>query len=288
VLRKNAENQKQTLKITQDRLDAGGGTELDVSRARAELNTTLAVIPSVESSVSHAVHRLGVLTGQPPEALENELESPRPIPELPALVDIGNPADLLRRRPDVRAAERNLASSSANIGVQMADLFPRVTFNGTIGVEAESFAGLVRPGSDTHSFGPALTWAVFDYAHVRSRIKAATAATDAQLAQYQKVVLTSLEETENALFDFGRARTRRGYLSESVKASQAAADLARTQFENGATDFLTVLDAERVLLQAQDQLAQTETQTATALIAVYKALDGGWQSQTNAPKKQSP
>jgi multidrug efflux system outer membrane protein len=145
-------------------------------------------------------------------------------------------------------------------------------------LQAESLAGLTRGGADNNSFGPSITWAALDYGHVRSRIVAARARTDAQLAQYEKTVLTSLEETENALVDYGRARTRREYLAESVKASEAAAALSRSLYDNGATDFLTVLDAERVLLQAQDQLAQTQTQTATALIAVYKALGGGWQN----------
>jgi len=281
VLRRNAENQNQTLKITLARLEAGAGTELDVARARAQLNNTLAEIPPMESAAMHATHRLGVLTGQPPEALLEELQTAQPLPALPPLVAIGNPAQLLRRRPDIRAAERNLAAATAAIGVSVADLFPRVTFNGAIGLEAETFSGLGQPGSGTRSFGPAITWAALDYAHVRARIKAAGAVADAQLAQYQKTVLTSLEETENALVDFGRSRARREYLSESVKASQSAADLAHTQYENGATDFLTVLDAERVLLEAQNQLAQTETQTATALVAVYKSLAGGWPETTN-------
>jgi len=277
VLRGNADNQRETLKITLARLDAGRGTELDVARARAQLNNTMAEIPPMEATVAHATHRLGVLTGQEPEALVNELRTPQPMPALPSLVAIGNPAQLLRRRPDIRAAERNLAAATAGIGVAVADLFPRVTFNGAIGLESETFSGLGKQGSDARSFGPAITWAALDYGHVRARIKAAGAVADAQMAQYQQTVLTSLEETENALVDFGRARARREFLAESVKASQAAADLAHTQFDNGAADFLTVLDAERVLLESQNQLAQIETQTAIALVAVYKSLAGGWE-----------
>jgi multidrug efflux system outer membrane protein len=276
VLRRNADNQDETLKLTQGRLDAGSGTELDVARARAQWNITLADIPPVQARVSHAMHRLGVLTGAQPEALIPELQTPQAMPELPKSVAIGDPAALLRRRPDIRAAERNLAGATASIGVAVADLFPRVTINGQIGFESSTLAGLGKPGSDAWSFGPAITWAALDYGHVRSRIKAADAQAAADLAQYDKTVLTSLEETENALADFGRARERRDYLAESVKASQAAATLAQNRYDNGATDFLTVLDAERVLLDAQDELAQTETQTATALVAVYKALDGGW------------
>jgi multidrug efflux system outer membrane protein len=278
VLRRNADNQTQTLKLTQARLDAGGGTELDVAQARAEVNNTLAAIPPVESTIAHAMHRIGVLTGRQPEALVDELREPRALPVLPELVDIGDPVQLLRRRPDIRAAERNLAAATSRIGVAVADLFPRVTFNGAVGLEATTFSGLSKSGSDYHSFGPSITWAALDYGHVRSRITAARAEADAQLAQYEETVLTSLEETEDALVDYGRARARRDYLAESVKASQAAATLSQSRYDNGATDFLTVLDAERVLLQAQDQLAQTRTETATALVAVYKALGGGWEN----------
>ncbi len=278
VLRRNAGNQTETLKLTQARLDAGGGTELDVAQARAEVNNTLADIPPVESAIAHAIHRIGVLTGRQPEAMIDELQAPHDLPGLPELVDIGDPGRLLRRRPDIRAAERNLAAATSRIGVAVADLFPRVTFNGAIGVEAESFAGLTRSGADNSSFGPSITWAALDYGHVRSRITAARAEADSQLAQYEKAVLTSLEETENALVDYGRARARRDYLAQSVEASQSAATLARSRYDNGATDFLSVLDAERVLLQAQDQLARTQTDTATALVAVYKALGGGWEN----------
>ncbi len=288
VLRRNADNQHETLKITQARLDAGSGTDLDVARARAQWNNTLAEIPPLESALAHARHRLAVLTGRQPDALAAELKEPRPLPALPQLVAIGNPADLLRRRPDIRAAERNLAAATARIGVASADLFPRVTFTGAIGLQATSFSGLGGPASDTRSFGPSITWAALDYGHVRAQIKAAGAVAEAGLAAYEKIVLISLEETENALVDFGRARARRDFLAESVQASQQAATLARSRYDNGASDFLTVLDAERVLLEAQDQLARTQTQTATALVAVYKALGGGWDLPASTGKNDPP
>jgi len=192
-------------------------------------------------------------------------------------VTIGDPAEMLRRRPDIRYAERNLAAATARIGVQTADLFPRVTFNGRLGLEANHLAGLGSSGSDVYSFGPQLTWAALALGHVRARIKAAGAEAEAALATYEKATLVALEETENALVGFSREEARRGFLRESVKASEEAAGLARERFENGATDFLTVLDAERVMFEAQDQLAQSETRAATALVAVYKALGGGWE-----------
>jgi multidrug efflux system outer membrane protein len=274
VLRRNADNEKETVKITQDRLDAGNGTDLDVARARAELNNTLAALPPTETDIARAIHRIGVLTGRLPEALLGELSPVAPVPQLPTNIAIGNPEELLRRRPDIRAAERSLASSTAQIGVAVADLFPHVVLNGNIALQATSLTGLGGPASDTWSFGPTITWAALDYGHVRSRIAVANAQAQVQLAQYEKTVLTALEETENALVDFGRVRSRRASLAESVRASEQAWNLAKARYNNGAADFLTVLDAERVLLTAQDQLAQADTQTGTTLVAVYKALGG--------------
>jgi len=201
---------------------------------------------------------------------------------LPPLVSISNPEALLRRRPDVRVAERRLAAATARIGVAVADLFPRVIFNGKVGLEANSFSGLAQAGSDTWSFGPRISWAALDLGHVRARILAADARAEAALAAYQRTVLTTLEETEDALVGFGREQARREFLVETVRASQTAATLARQRFDSGAADFLTVLDSERVLLEAQDQLAQSQTRSATALVAVYKALGGGWESEENA------
>ncbi len=283
VARRNAANQRETMNITQARLDGGRGTELDVARARAQLNSTLASIPPLEASIAHAMHRLAVLAGEQPAALVTQLNKPAPLPALPALVAISSPESLLRRRPDVRAAERYLAAATARVGVATGDLFPRVTFNGRLGLEASRLSGLGSAGSDTWSFGPSITWAALDYGHVRSRIQAAGARAEAALALYQRTVLTTLEETENALVDFGREQTRRDFLSESVQASEIAATLARQRYENGATDFITVLDSERVLLDAQDQLARSQTRTAVALVAVYKALGGGWENEAAAP-----
>lgn len=277
VAKRNVENQRETVKITEARLDGGRGTELDVAQARAQLNNTLASIPPEEEAIAHAIHRLSVLVGQQPNALTAELSEPKPLVSLPEMVSIGKPEMLLRRRPDIRAAERSLAAATARIGVATSDLFPRVTFNGNLGLQATTISGLFKGGADTWSFGPSITWAALDYGHVRARIKASDARAEAALATYERTVLTSLEETENALVDFGQERVRHDYLRESVQASEIAAKLARQRFENGATDFLTVLDADRVLYVAQDQLAQSDTRTATALVAVYKSLGGGWE-----------
>ncbi len=287
VAQRNVTNQRETLAITQARLEGGGGTELDVARARAQLNVTLATIPPLETATARAMHRLGVLTGQQPTALVDILKVPAPLPPLPGMVSIGSPEALLRRRADVRVAERRLAAATARIGIATADLFPRVTFNGSFALQATSISDLGKSGTDAWGFGPRITWAALDLGHVRARIRASDARAEAALSAYERVVLTVLEETENALVDFGREQVRRDFLNESAQASESAARLARQRFEAGATDFLTVLDAERVLLEATDQLARSQTRTATALVAVYKALGGGWEAEAQAASVQT-
>jgi multidrug efflux pump len=277
VARRNAENQRETLALTVALLEGGRGTELDTSRAEAQLTSTLASIPPLEAAVKRALHRLGVLIGRQPTALESELSAPVPLPALPGLVALGRPEDLLRRRPDIRLTERNLAAATARVGVATADLFPRVTFAGSVALQATSFSGLGSSGSEAFAVGPRIFWAAFDLGRVRARIRAADARTEAALAQYEQRVLLALEETENALTDFSRQRARRDSLRASAQASEKAQNLARLRYQFGVTDFLTVLDAERTLLEAQDRLADSETGTATALVAVYKALGGGWE-----------
>ncbi|MGO8926471.1 MAG: efflux transporter outer membrane subunit [Limisphaerales bacterium] len=277
VARSNVENERDTLDLTLSKLKAGRATELDTARARAQLESTLASIPPLEAAIKHSIHRLGVLTGQQPTALESELAPPAPIPALPPLVNIGDPAGLLRRRPDIRSAESSLAAATALIGVQTADLFPRVTFNGNLGVQASEVSGLFKSGADTYSFGPSITWAALDLGHVLARIKAADARADAQMAAYEKTVLNALEETENALVDFGREQVRRDYLRQSDRSATQAMGLARQRYDSGVDDFLPVLDAQRTQLSIQAQLAQSETRAATSLVAIYKALGGGWE-----------
>jgi outer membrane protein, multidrug efflux system len=275
VARKNAGVQTETLRITQSRLDGGRGTDFDVSRSRSLLNLTLSTIPPLEAAIQKTIYRIAVLTGQQPTALASELSAPEPLPPVMPGIALGDPAALLRRRPDIRAAERSLTAATARIGVAMADLFPRVTFVGSVGLQADTFAGLGKSGADTWNFGPRITWAAFDLGRVHARIKAADARTEASLAFYERTVLTALEETEGALVDFGREQSRQQFLETSAQASQKAADLAHQRYEGGVTDFLGVLDAERTVLEAQDRLAASQTRTVTALVAVYKALGGG-------------
>lgn len=272
----NADNQAATLDLTQARLDAGAGTEFDVARARGQLEFTRSRVPALEAAVLATAHRLAVLNGREPAALLSELTPAAPLPALPEAVAVGTPAELLRRRPDIAGAERRLAGATARIGVATADLFPRVTFNGTFGSAAADLGELFTRDGETYGFGPRISWAFLDLGRVRDRIEASDAGAAAQLAAYEGTVLRALEETENALVGYARARVEGRHLADSAAASTRAAELARLRFEGGAADFLHVLDAQRSQLQAEDQLAQSRTRTATALIAVYKAVSGGW------------
>lgn len=278
VAERNAVNQRQTLDLTQVRLDAGRGTDLDVARAAAQLETTEATIPPLHTAIATTIHRLSVLTGRQPEALMSDLSPVQPLPTLPALSGIGDPESLLRRRPDVRIAERNLAAATARIGVSVADLFPRITFVGSAGYDAASARDLGKSPAETFSIAPTITWAAFDLGRVRTRIHIARAEANGALAAYQGSVLHALEDTENSLVNYGDAQRREATLTRAAAHSTRAAQLARQRFEGGLSDFLTVLQAERDALLAQDSLAQGRTQTATALIAVYKALGGGWMA----------
>ena len=275
VARKNADVQTETLRITQSRLDGGRGTDFDVSRSGSLLNLTLSTIPPLDAAIQKTIHRIAVLIGQQPTALVAELSPPASLPTAMPAIALSNPESLLRHRPDIRAAERSLAAATARIGVATANLFPRVTFIGSVGLQAETFAVLGKNGADTWNFGPRITWAALDLGRVQARIKAADARAEASLAFYERTVLGALEETEDALVDFGHEQTGQQFLQTSAEASQKAADLAHQRYEGGVSDFLSVLDAERTLLEAQDRLAASQTRTATAYVAVYKALGGG-------------
>lgn len=277
VARRNADNQSESLRITSARLDAGRGTKLDTSRATAQLSATLATIPDLEAAATRSMLRLGVLTGHSPETLIAELSEPRALPQLPATHAIGTPETLLRRRPDIRVAERQLAAATARIGIAVGDLFPRISFVGRWGFDAVDSADIGNASSEAFSFGPSIQWAAFDLGRVRQRIDQREAAADGALARYEQTVLRALEETDASLTDFTKALSKQEHLRDSAAASSEAAMLARARFDNGSADFLTVLDAERSVLEAEDQLARSETQTATALLATYKALGGGFQ-----------
>jgi multidrug efflux system outer membrane protein len=278
LTQRNADNQFSSLKLTRNRLEAGRGNELDTSRAEAQWQTTLASIPTLQASIATTAYRLSVLTGRQPMALTANLSTLAPMPALPPLNAIGSPAALLRRRPDVRVAERRLAAATARVGVAMGDLFPKVTLIGEVGYFAPTFGDFGQSEARFFSVGPSISWAAFDLGRVRARISSSQAQTDQALAVYEGAVLGALEDTEGALISYGRSQSRRDALAVAAAASDKAADLARKRFEGGLIDFLEVLDAERTALSAELLLSQSRTDAATSLIAVYKALGAGWRT----------
>jgi multidrug efflux system outer membrane protein len=277
VARRNVDNERETLRLTQARLDAGRGTELDTQRGQSQLSTTLATIGPLEAAVARSIHRLAVLTGREPNALDALLQPAHELPGLPQFTAVGDPAGLLRRRPDVRIAERDLAAATARIGISVGDLFPKVTFTGNFGYTATGTGSLGESSTRGYAIAPAISWAAFDLGRVRAQIAGSRARADGALATYEQSVLRALEETEDALVTHARTRDSLKDAADAAQASVAAARLARARYEAGIVDFLDVLDAERTQLAAEDRLAQSRTDAATSLIALYKALGGGWQ-----------
>ena len=278
VARRNVDNQRATLQLTQARFDAGRSTELDTSRAQAQLSATLATLGPLEAEVTRSIHRLAVLTGREPNALTMQLSPEQELPQLPQITAVGDPAGLLRRRPDIRVAERQLAASTALVGVAMGDLFPKVTFTGSFSYSAAQLGDFGSSPSRGYVVGPGISWAAFDLGRVRAEVAGSRARADVALATYEQTVLRALEDTEDALVTHARTRDSLQDAANAAEASRTAARIARTRYEGGMVDFLDVLDAERTQLEAEDRLAQSRTDAATSLVAVFKALGGGWQT----------
>ncbi|WP_144638948.1 TolC family protein [Bordetella genomosp. 13] len=314
VARDNARNQRETLALVQARVDAGRGSDLDVLRARAQYESTASRIAAYEAIIGVNQHRLAVLTGQPPEALiarlsaadsaaardgnadhgpggeasaysgvaaagasgngwtRNDAVAPLPMP--PA-IDPGVPGDLLRRRPDIAAAEARLHAATARIGVATAGLYPRFTLMGLIGSSTASY-DVFREGSDRNLIALGIDWSFLDVGRVRARIAASDADAAGLLASYQQTVLRAAEETENALLTLSRTQVEAGHLRRAADSSAQASSVARARFEAGAIGFFEVLDIERSRLQAEDASADADTRQAVAAVSLYRALAGGW------------
>jgi multidrug efflux system outer membrane protein len=277
VAEENLEAQRETHRLTQWRYEAGLSDELAVEQARYSLENTRSLIPALRTKLEEALNRIAVLLGEHPGRVHPELKQREPIPVPPLNVAVGVPADLLRRRPDVRRAERQLAAQTARIGVATADLYPKFTLNGSIGLEALSLGNL-SSGLWTLAGGPKISWAIFKGRAIRQNIEVQSALQEQYLLAYESTVLTALEEVENALVAFAEVQQRRQSLHEATEAARQAVGLARQKFEAGLTDFNNVLDGQRSLFSFQEQLAQSEGAIASNLVRLYKALGGGWTS----------
>lgn len=279
-------NQRESRRITRARFDAGRATQLDVARANELVESTEAILPALQASIDLAIYRLATLTAQSPRAMQDLLAKPAPLPGLPvtdlAKLPVGTPEGWLMRRPDLIAAERQVAAATANIGVARADLFPRVTLSGLLGLASGGLSTLTQSDSLLYSAGAGMSWTLLDFGRIRGRIGASEARAQQALASYEQAVALALEETEGAMAQFTRNTQRVGKLAQAARSADEAVKLARLRYETGVTDFLAVLDAEREALSTQDQLAQSRSDTATALVAVYRSLGGGWNAPASA------
>ena len=280
VARDSIVNQRESLRLTRARLDAGRGTQLDVARAQTQLAGTEAILPTLQTAIDRSSYRIATLVAEPLRDVAARLATPRLLPTLPvtdlSALPLGTPEQLLRRRPDLVQSERQLAAATADIGVATADLFPRINLVGLIGFATNQLSGFGQTTSQQYSVAAGLTWPLFDFGRVRSRISASEARALQALAGYEQTVATALEETEGALSQFSHSAEQTDKLATAAGSAEQAARLSKLRFDAGAVDFLIVLDAERQSLVARDALVLAQVGQATALVSVYRALGGGW------------
>ncbi|MBX3609862.1 MAG: efflux transporter outer membrane subunit [Hydrogenophaga sp.] len=280
VTEANLANQRESLRITEARLEAGRARQLDVAGARALVASTEAVLPALQTQIETTALRLATLTAQSPRQVLGNLATPQPMPTLPvtdlATLPLGTPEQWLQRRPDVAVAERQLAAATAGIGIARSELYPRLSLSGLLGFNAARLGDLFTSDAARYAVGIGVSWTPFDFGTIRSRIAASEARTTQRLVVFEQTVALALEETEGAFSAFNRNTQRSERLQEAARHADEAAQLARARFEGGVTDFQTVLQAEREVLAIRDQLVQAQVDTAASLVAVYRAIGGGW------------
>lgn len=287
IAQNNINVQRDAVGLARSRFKAGLANDLDVAQAESLLATTESAVPTLDQGVQRSIHRLGVLLGQNPEELLSELQSPGPIPQATGNVPVGLPSELLRRRPDIRAAEERIAAATARIGVATAELFPRFSLTGSFGLASDKVADIADASSRFWSFGPAVRWPIFQGGRIRSNIRVQNAREEQALVNYERTLLSTFEEVENALVAYTREQARRESLKEAVASNQRGLDLARQLYKSGLADFQRVIDTQRSLFESQDQLVDSDRTVSSNLVAVYKALGGGWE-QYEPPAPEMP
>ncbi len=280
VARDNLADQRQTLDIVQRRFNNGLATNFDIIRSSAQVSATESSIPILETGIRQTIHELSILLGDAPNSLSDELTSAAPIPPVPPAVPVGLPSELLRRRPDILRAERVLAGTTAEQGVAVADLFPHLVLGGTAGVQSRRFDDIFsqNPSSGFYLAGPLASWTLFDGGKRNANIDRAKARIAQAAAAYEQTVLTALRDVENELVAYSQNQSRRTILASLVSQDQQAVRIARTKYGNGLITLLDVLEVQNNLYSAQDQLAQSDQSVSTDLVALYKALGGGWET----------
>ncbi|HEY3320147.1 MAG TPA: efflux transporter outer membrane subunit [Planctomycetota bacterium] len=276
IARTNLAAQQKSAELTNQRFRGGLVTALDVANAQALVATTKAQIPVLETAAQQTSYSLAILLGREPTALDAELKASAPIPPPPPAIPMGLPSELLRRRPDIRRAEAQIHAATARIGVAEADLFPKLQLTGGAGMQGARAPTLVHWANRFWNVGPTVNWQAFSGGRILSNIKLQKALEQASVLAYRQTVLTALQDVDNALVAYAGEKEHLQALAEAVRANQQAVDLSLKLYSDGKTDFLNVLSAQRSLYQAQDSLAQSERSLATNVVALYKALGGGW------------
>jgi NodT family efflux transporter outer membrane factor (OMF) lipoprotein len=279
LTKQNVASEQKTLELTKDRYGAGLVTDLDVAQAQTSVATTLAQEPLLEIDIKQTIHAISILLGQEPMALEGELSVQKACPPIPSEIPVGMPSDLLRRRPDVRQAERELAASTANIGVAVSDLFPKISLTGSFGQQTSRVGLIARDASSIWSIGPTVSWQILDYNQLQSQVRVANAQQQQALYAYRQTVLLSFRDVEDALVAYVQDQIRSRALNDELVSSQRSFDLATQLYQRGLGDFLNVQTAERGLYTAQLDLAISQSRVATDLVQLYKALGGGWSEE---------
>lgn len=282
VARRNAESQRRTLQITVERLEAGKGSGLDKARASAQLSSTYAALPALEAEIAAEQHRLSALLGREPGVVVEERGEPAPLPPLPESLNLPPTDAVVRNRADVIGAERRLAASADFAGAARADYLPRLSLQGAAGYTASTFGAIGESGTPRYAFGPVVSWPLLDLGRVKSRVDRARAGESEARARYEGAVLEARREVETSRVAYAHALDRLEHLEQAATASERARELASLRFEEGAGDFLEVLDAERRLLEAEDRLSEGRTAAANALVGVYRALGVSWM-ETPSP-----
>jgi outer membrane protein, multidrug efflux system len=286
VVRDNVAAQQATLKLQQIKLQAGLTNRLTISQVTSLVASTESQIPTLETEIEQTFQRLAVLLDRDPQAIKAQLSDNGTLPTGPASVPPGLPSELLRRRPDVRQAEHQFAAATAEIGVAMADLFPKFSLTGSLGLESLQLKTFANTSSIFYSFGPSIQWRIFDAGQIWANVHVQNARQEQTLIQYRQAVIQSMADVESALTAYNREQARSASLRQAVEANRQSVALARQLNEAGVVDFLNVLTAQQSLYQSEDQLAQSEQTVLTNLIALYKALGGGWETTERAADAQ--
>jgi NodT family efflux transporter outer membrane factor (OMF) lipoprotein len=277
IVRENLGTAQESLRLTQERAAGGLTTDLDVANAQAQVNSTAAQIPALEQQEAQIINALSLLLGQAPRTLQAELAKPKPIPPVPPKVPIGLPSELVRRRPDIRAAEAQLHAATADIGVAVASFFPAVSLSGSFGFQALTLAKTFSWDARQYGIGPTISLPIFQGGRLTATLDLRKQQQKEAAITYQRTVLQALHDVDNALIAYQTEQRRRDQLRQEVAASRRALDLARQRYTQGIATFLDVLDAERTVLAAEQQLNDSTTTVSTNLVALYKALGGGWE-----------